>query len=99
LSHHGYSIPQSARLYEVDRRSVSLWLDRWQQEGLVGLYDRPHTGRPHSLSAPEQRKVHQLLRQFPRHIKRVVEELAQATGKRVSPTTIKRLIKKTGSVW
>jgi transposase len=99
LSHHGYSIPQIARLYEVDRRSVSLWLDRWQEAGLVGLYDRPHTGRPPRLNPREQRKVQQLLRQFPRNIKRVVEELAQATGKRVSPTTINRLLKQTGSVW
>lgn len=99
LSHQGTSIPQIARVYEVDRRSVSIWLDRWQQEGLVGLYDRPHTGRPHSLNAREQTKVQQLRRQFPRDIKRVVEELAGATGKRVSPKTIKRLIKKTGAVW
>ncbi len=99
LSHQGFSIPDIARLYEVDRRSVSLWIDQWQQRGLVGLYDRPHTGRPLSLSESEQRKVQQLLRKFPREIKRVVEGLAEATGKRVSPKTIKRFIKKTGSVW
>jgi transposase len=40
LSHQGSSIPQIARVYEVDRRSVSIWLDRWQQAGLVGLYDQ-----------------------------------------------------------
>lgn len=99
LSHQGYSIPQIARVYGVERRSVSSWLDRWQHEGLVGLYDRPHPGRPHSFSEAEQRQVRQLVRQFPREIKRVVEEVAQATGKRVSPKTIKRLLKKTGLVW
>lgn len=99
LSHQGSSIPQIARVYEVARRSVSIWLARWQQDGLGGLSDRPRIGRPHSLSAREQTKVQQLLRKFPRDIKRVVEGLAQATGKRVSPKTIKRLIKKTGSVW
>jgi transposase len=99
LSHQGSSIPQIARVYEIDRRSVSLWLDRWPQEGLVGLDDRPRPGRPHRLNGREQTKVQQLLRQFPRDIKRVVEGLTQATGKRVSPKTINRLIKKTGSVW
>jgi transposase len=43
--------------------------------------------------------VQQLVRKFPREIKRVVEELAKATGKRVSPKTLKRVLKKTGSVW
>ncbi len=99
LSHHGYSIPQIARLYEVARRRVSIGLDRWQQAGLVGLYERPHPGRPLSLSEPAQHKVQALLRQFPREIKRVVEGLAAATGKRGSPKPIKRLLKKTGAVW
>ena len=37
LSHQGYSIPHIAQFYQVDRRSVSTWIDRWQTMGLVGL--------------------------------------------------------------
>jgi len=99
LSHQGYSIPQIARVYEVDRRSVSIWLDRWQQAGLVGLSEQPQTGRPPRLSEAEQHQVQELGRQFPREIKRVVEKLAEATGKRVSPQTLNRVLKKAGAVW
>ena len=45
LSHQGVSMPQIARIYQVDYRSVSSWLDQWQTRGLVGLYDQPGAGR------------------------------------------------------
>ena len=45
LSHQGCSIPHIAQVYQVDRRSVSTWIDRWQTMGLGGLYDQPGSGR------------------------------------------------------
>jgi transposase len=95
LSHQGVSIPHIARFYQVDRRSVSTWIDRWQTMGLAGLYDQPGSGRRPLLNDAEQQNVHAYLRQYPKDIKKVVQALEQETTKRVSTTTIKRLIKKT----
>src|SRR5215831_1219580 len=61
LSHQGISIPRIAQIYQVDRRGVSSWIDRWQTYGLVGLYDQPGAGRRPTLSADEQQKVQQYL--------------------------------------
>jgi transposase len=94
LSHQGCSIPHIARFYQVDRRSVSTWIDQWQTMGLVGLYDQPGSGRPPLLNDEEQHKVHAYLRQYPKDVKKIVQALAQETTKRVSTKTIKRLIKK-----
>ena len=95
LSHRGYSIPRIARFYQVDRRSVSAWIDRWHTMGLVGLYDQPSSGRPPLLNEAEQHKVCDYLQQYPKDLKQVVQALEQETTKRVSTKTIKRLIKKT----
>ena len=95
LSHQGYSIPHIAQVYQVDRRSVSTWLDRWQTMGLVGLSDKPGSGRRPLLNAEEQQKVHDYLQQYPQDVKKVVPAWEQETAKRVSTKTIKRLIKKT----
>ena len=95
LGHQGFSIPHIARFSQVDRRSVSTWLDRWQTMGLVGLYDQPGSGRRPLLNADEQQKVHTSLRQYPKDLKKVVQALEHETAKRVSTKTIKRLIKKT----
>ena len=88
-------MPHMAQFYQVDRRSVSTWIDRWQTMGLVGLYDQPGSGRRPLLNDEEQQKVHAYLRQYPKDIKKVVQALEQETTKRVSTKTIKRLIKKT----
>ena len=94
LSHQGYSIPHIARFYQVDRRSVSTWMDRWQTRGLVGLYDQPSSGRPPLLNAAEQQKICDYLQHYPKDLKKVVQALEQETPKRVSTKTIKRFIKK-----
>jgi Helix-turn-helix domain len=57
LSHQRYPIPQLAHLYQVDQRRVSAWMARWQAWGLVGLSERPRSGRPPIFKAEEQPKV------------------------------------------
>jgi transposase len=94
LSHQRYPIPQIARLYAVDPRRVSAWIERWQAWGLVGLYDRPRSGRPAIFNADEQQQVYAALDDSPKDVKQVVEAMAQKTGKRVSTKTIKRFLKK-----
>jgi transposase len=94
LSHQRYTIPHIARVYQVNRRRVSVWIDRWHSWGLVGLYDRPRSGRPCTFTAQEQQKVLQYLQETPKDVKRIVEALAQETCKRVSTKTIKRYLKK-----
>ena len=95
LSHQGYSLPHIAHVYQVDRRSVSPWLDRWQTMGLVGLWDKPGSGRRPLLNDEDQQKVHAYLQQSPKDLKKVVQALEQDTAQRVSTKTIKRVIKKT----
>jgi transposase len=98
LSHQRYTIPQIARLYQVDQRRVSAWIERWQAWGLVGLYDRPRSGRPAIFTAEEQQKVYEYLNDSPKDVKKVVEAMEQKTQKRVSTKTIKRFIKKS-PIW
>src|SRR5499426_182187 len=98
LSHQRYTIPQIARLYQVDQRRVSAWMERWQAQGLVGLYDRPRSGRPPILNAEEQQKVYAYLDDSPKDVTKVVEAIEQKTRKHVSTKTIKRLIKKS-HIW
>lgn len=98
LSHERYTIPHIARIYQVDQRRVSAWMDRWQAWGLVGLYDRPRSGRPPIFNAEEQQKVYEYLDDSPKDVKKVVEAMEQKTQKRVSTKTIKRFIKKS-HIW
>jgi transposase len=73
-------------------------MERWQAWGLVGLYDRPRSGRPSLFNAEEQQKVYEYLDDSPKDVKKVVEAMEQKTSKRVSTKTIKRFIKKS-HIW
>src|SRR5262245_22610405 len=98
LRHQRYSIPQIARLSQVAPRRVSVWMDRWQTWGLVGLYDRPRSGRPTLFNADEQQQGYACVADTPKDVKQVVEAMAQKTSKRVRTKTIKRFIKKS-HIW
>lgn len=46
----GASREAAARLAGMDRQSLRDWAHRFNAEGIAGLHDRPHTGRPSRLS-------------------------------------------------
>lgn len=60
LSHRNYTIPDLADLFEVDRDTVSRWMDRWQ-EWLVNtqipltLQDQGRAGRSSSLVSDQKK--------------------------------------------
>jgi hypothetical protein len=82
LRHQAVSMPHMARIDQVDRRSVSTWIDRWQPRGFVGFYDQPGAGRRPLLSVDEPHQVHQSLQPYPKDFKRVVPPLEPQTYER-----------------
>jgi len=56
-SHKGFKLKQIATLCEVDRDTVSRWLDQWETAQLKGLADAPRSGRPSRLKE-EEKKVY-----------------------------------------
>ena len=54
LSSRGYSVDQIAHIYEVDRDTVSNWLDRWKDGGTGGLNDQEGRGRKPILNKKER---------------------------------------------
>ena len=94
LSSRGYRLALLAELFEVDRDTVSSWLDGWEARGVRGLYDAPRTGRPLLLNEPEQQQVRRWVEEEPRQLKQVQVQLAMQTGKTASLKTLKRVLKK-----
>src|SRR5437867_8830623 len=59
----GRSRGEAARLCGMDRQTLRDWVHRYNAEGLVGLFDRLHSGRPPRLTAEQQAEVAQWVRQ------------------------------------
>lgn len=58
----GLTLQQVADEFEVHLNSVENWYQRWNECGLVGLFEGRHTGRPRKLSDEEQRELGVLAR-------------------------------------
>lgn len=61
LSAQGYSLDQLASILESDRDTISRWLDRWQERGIVGLTDAPRSGRPAKIDAQVEAALREIL--------------------------------------
>ena len=97
LSHQGVSMPQIARLYQVDYRSVSSWIDQWQTRGFVGLYDQPGAGRRPTLSLDEQHKVPQYLQDSPKTYRKLSIHWSKRPGSVSVPKPLNDSLKRTAS--
>jgi len=82
-------------IFAVERLTIYHWFDAWESRRFAGLYDHTGRGRPPKLTEAEQEQAQQYIAQHPQNMKQVVHLLEQATSKRVSTKTIKRLLKKT----
>lgn len=96
LSNKGYTINQISDILAVRRGTVSIWLDAWKADGLKGLTNKAHTGRPAIYDEQDQELLKALVAQTPHQIKAVQARLQQETGKTSCSMTIKRALKKSG---
>jgi transposase len=62
-----------AKIYHVDRDTVSTGIKKWEQHGDKSLHDQPRSGRPPLLHAAEQTLATHYMQEAPRSLKHVVE--------------------------
>jgi transposase len=99
LSSGGITIKTIAKIYHVDRDTVSTWIKKWEKQGDKSLHDQPRSGRPTTLNTTEKELAKQYIKEEPRSLKNVVERLAQKTAKRLSISSLKRMAKKARLRW
>jgi transposase len=99
LSAKGFTVGEIARIYQINRDTVVTTFDRWEKEGIQGLYDAPKSGRPPKLSEDEADKAIKLLKKDPRSIKKAIAATQEVTGKEISEWTFKRIAIKANLRW
>lgn len=94
LSVEKFPIAEIARICRVDRDTVSLWIDNWNEFGEKGLEDEEKSGRPPILTKEEQEKAIEIALRNPKFPHRQLEEIKKESGKEISQYTLKNLLKK-----
>lgn len=88
-----------AKVCGVCRQTASIWLTDWEAEGIEGLLDKTGRGRKKILSDEKEADVIQLVKVFPRSLKKVLSEIQSHMGIKLSISTLKALCRKANLSW
>ena len=94
LSHVGFKLSKIARIYGVCRQTAATWINAWEVGGICALLDKPHSGRPRTLSGEAESEAVQSINQSPRSLKKVLAELFESLSLPLSLSTLKRICKR-----
>lgn len=65
LSARGFPVPDIARIQDISDVAVYKWLDRFDEEGPDGLYDRPRSGRPTKVDEAVEESIEEAMSEPP----------------------------------
>ena len=65
LSAQRRTVPEIARIFDVEYKTVRKWMRRFNVAGPAGLYDEPRSGRPHKLTETVRDKLVEMIQQDP----------------------------------
>jgi transposase len=99
LSAQGIRIGQLMQIFGVSRKTIHNWFVAWEMHKLVGLCDRAGRGRKPTFSREQQEQIKQWVKQSPKQLKRVLQNIEEEWQIKVSKDTIKRVLKSLAMSW
>jgi transposase len=99
LAYQGVKPGQLMRIFKVSYKTLYNWFNRWESEGMVGLYNKPGRGKRRTFDDEQESKIREWTKQEPRQLKQVVQKIKESWGIETSTKTIKRIIKNLSMSW
>lgn len=87
------------RIFTVTRKTIYTRLNVWEQECLVGLYDRSGRGRKKTFNDVEQHQIRDWAKASPNVLNAVLSKIKEKWKVEVSKTTVKRILKACSMSW
>jgi len=95
LSNQGRTIIDMANIFNVDRRTIERWFDKWEKEGLNSLPITTGRGVKTRLKGLEE-VLSKLLEIHSRNLKNVLLHLEEKHNIRICKKTLQNFLKDTG---
>ncbi|KXB08733.1 hypothetical protein AKJ56_00535 [candidate division MSBL1 archaeon SCGC-AAA382N08] len=101
----GYKRGEMADLLSVHRETVRLWIKRFDESGVEGLWDEERPGRPSKISGSEKERLREDLKGSPKDFgyesevwstKMVLDHLREEYGVEYHPRYIQRFLRSLG---
>ncbi len=82
------------KIFKVSYKTMYNWLNRWEYEGMLGLYNKPGRGRKKTFNSAQSAQIIEWVKLQPKQLKQVVQKIKKEWCINISTETIKRIIKK-----
>lgn len=92
LSNDGYKISDLSQIFNVSRLTITNWFDNWDMFMLCSLYDKKGRGRKPKLNDEQKQQVKKWVKENPKNLQRVRNNIREEWGIDVSKETIKRVL-------
>lgn len=99
LSYQGFKVSDLARIFGKTKRTIYTWLDLWETQHFVGLYDTKGRGRKPKLNEAQRHQIKKWVKEFPKNLGKIVSLVRETYGVSVSKRTIKRILRSFNFSW
>ncbi len=82
------------KIFKISYKTMYNWLNRWEYEGMVGLYNKPGRGRKKTFNSAQSAQIRDWVKLQPKQLKQVVQKIKEEWCINISTETIKRIILK-----
>jgi transposase len=93
LSHQGKAVKELALIFSVIPLTIYSWFYRWEEQGLVGLFNQKGGGRKAILAESDREIIKQKVQANHQKLSLAREELKAELHKEFSEKTLKRFLK------
>jgi transposase len=87
LSLKGTPIKELMKIFEVTRKTIYNWFSSWEENKLLGLYDRAGRGRKPKLTKEQEKQVKEWVKEDPKNLKNVQIKIEKEWDYKISKDT------------
>jgi transposase len=99
LSFQGLTMKELMTVFRVSRKTLHNWLTSWEEEKLVGLYDRAGRGRKPKLKEEQKEQIREWVKAEPKNLKKILGQVEKEWNISISKDTVKRVLKEFAMRW
>jgi transposase len=99
LASQHVKINKLMEIFNISHRTIFNWLNRWEYDGMIGLYDRSGRGRKKTFNPEQEAEIRDWTREEPRQLKKVLQKVKEKWKVETSTKTIKRILNSLSMSW
>lgn len=73
----GIKTEELLKIFNVSYKTIYNWINRWESEGMLGLYNKPGRGRKRTFNPEQESKIREWTKQEPRQLKQVLNKIKE----------------------